>query len=481
MRHAIRPCCPPGGRLWIPVRGGGAADAGGGGVPLARRADPRRALPRRAAAGPRLPAEPRPRSAAPHVPAERRPADHGEALRRLGGADGRAARPQPRPLPDGLRAALRGHRRRAAEGPRPRPRCRAAEGAAGPARPRHAPRLPLRLPRGALRPRRGAQERLGALLHPPQDPGGPPRRAPGDRRPGGARGREGHGRVGGPPCEGPRRRAVAGDARDRVRRDAGRPDGALRHDGGPRAPAARPPLRSPERLRPPRPGRGPARRPAREHPDPEGHRRRPRLRGHGRGPLLRGVRDVLAAGRAPPLLRHRGPQRGRALLAGRAPLAPPRPVHRRDLQHLQHAEAHAPALPPGRRPLADRLLRARPLQPHPRLAGPRHGHGHLLRRSRAGSLAQLLDARGLVLVLRGDRDGEPGPLRRGDLRAAGRGSPRRPLPRLAAHVAREGPDAAPGDTLPGRGPDPARPAPREARAIRPAPAPSGVGRRTASR
>ena len=70
-----------------------------------------------------------------------------------------------------------------------------------PARGMHAG-LPLRLPRGALRPRRGAQERLGALLHAPQDPGRPPRRAPGDRRPGGARGREGHGRVGGPPREG---------------------------------------------------------------------------------------------------------------------------------------------------------------------------------------------------------------------------------------------------------------------------------------
>ena len=277
------------------------------------------------------------------------------------------------------------------------------------------------------------------------------------------------------------RRAVAGDARDRVRRDAGRPDGALRHDGGPGAPAARPPLRPPERLRPPRPRRGPARRPAREHADPEGHRRRPRLRDDRRAALLRGRRDVLAAGRAAPLLRDRGPQRGRALLPGRAPLAPPRRVHRRDLQHLQHAEAHAPALPPGRRPGADRVLRARPLQPHPRLAGPRHGDGHVLRRAEAGGLAQLLDARGLVLVLRGDRDGEPGPLRRGDLRAPGRRPAREPLPRLRAHVEGEGPRrcarrrASPTRT--GRG----SPCASRSRRASPCACATRRGRRTASR
>ena len=37
-----------------------------------------------------------------------------------------------------------------------------------------------------------------------------------------------------------------------------------------------------------------------------------------------------------------------------------------------------------------------------------------------GALADLLDPGGLVLVLRRHRHGEPGPLRRGDLRAAGR-------------------------------------------------------------
>ena len=106
---------------------------------------------------------------------------------------------------------------------------------------------------------------------------------------------------------------------------------------------------------------------------------------------------------------------------------------------------------------------------------PATGDGDLLRRPRAGGVAHLLDPGGLVLVLRGDGDGEPGPLRRGHLRATGRRPPRQPLPRLRAHVAGEGPGGPPGDPLPRRGPDAARAAPREAGPIRPAPAPPGVG------
>ena len=50
-----------------------------------------------------------------------------------------------------------------------------------------------------------------------------------------------------------------------------------------------------------------------------------------------------------------------------------------------------------------------------------------------------------------------------------------------AHVAREGPDAAPGDPLPGRGPDAARPAPREARCASPCACAARRGPGTASR
>ena len=95
------------------------------------------------------------------------------------------------------------------EGPRARDRGRAAEGAAGPALARDAPGLSLRLPRGVLRPGRGPQGRVGALLHAAQDHGRPPRRPPCDRRPRGARGGEGHGHVGGCPGEAPDGRAVA--------------------------------------------------------------------------------------------------------------------------------------------------------------------------------------------------------------------------------------------------------------------------------
>ena len=88
--------------------------------------------------------------------------------------------------------------------------------------------LPVGVPGGVLRPGRGRKGVWAPVLHAAQDPGGPPRRAPRVRRPAGARDGEGHGRLGGPAREGPHRRAVAGDAADRVRRDAGVADGSLR-------------------------------------------------------------------------------------------------------------------------------------------------------------------------------------------------------------------------------------------------------------
>ena len=100
----------------------------------------------------------------------------------------------------------------------------------------------------------------------------------------------------------------------------------------------------------------------------------------------------------------------------------------------------------------------------------------------AGGLAQLLDARGLVLVLRRDRDGEPGPLRRGDLRArrATRSSSTSSSPRELTWREK-------GLTLrqETRFPDEDRTRLvlrlEKPRALRPAPAPPGLGRRTASR
>ena len=52
---------------------------------------------------------------AAHLPCERRPAHDSAAARRMGGAGGRAAGPHARPLPDRLRADVRGHGRRAPE------------------------------------------------------------------------------------------------------------------------------------------------------------------------------------------------------------------------------------------------------------------------------------------------------------------------------------------------------------------------------
>ena len=360
--------------------------------------------------------------------------DERQALRRLGSAEGGAARPQPRPLPDGLRAGMGGDGRRSAQGARAPGRGGAPEGPARARREGSDPGLPVGVPRRVLRSRGRAPRRVGAVLHAAQDPRRPAGRAPRVRRPHRARDREGHGRVGRLARQAALRRSVAGDAADRVRRDAGIADRPLRRHEGRRAPAPRAPLRPPRGLRPARARRGRARRPARQHPDPEGDRRGARLRAHGRGPLLPGGGDVLEPRRERALLRDRRPQRGRALLSRQALLAPPRRVDGRDLQHLQHAQALARALPARPSARAHRLLRARPLQPHPRVERPGERRSDLLRPDEAGRLAHLLDARGLVLVLRRHRHGKPVALRRGDLRALRGRALRQPVPRVRARA-----------------------------------------------
>jgi hypothetical protein len=131
----------------------------------------RRPLPRHAEARPRLPAEPRPRPPAAHLPVERGPAHHRRALRRLGSPEGRAARPQPRALPHGLRPGLAGDGRRSSSARAPCPSRAAAARAAGTRGARRRPGYLSAVPGGVLRSRGGAQGRLGPLQHAPQDPG----------------------------------------------------------------------------------------------------------------------------------------------------------------------------------------------------------------------------------------------------------------------------------------------------------------------
>ena len=274
----------------------------------------------------------------------------------------------------------------------------------------------------------------------------------------------------------PHRRAVAGDARDRVRRDAGRADRALRDDGRPGAPAPRPPLRPPGVFDPLARGEDPldGLHANTQIPKAIGAARDCELTGEARYCAV--VGDVLAAGRAPPLVRDRRPQRGRALLPGRAPLAPPRRVDGRDLQHLQHAQAHAPAsscATPTRR-ASTSTSAASSTTSSPRRTRP-PGWSPTTSRSSPGRGARYSTPEDSFWCCVGT--GMENPARYGEAIYARQGDALLVNLFLASELTwrGEGPDAPPGDPLPRRGPDAARPAPREAGALRPAPAPPGVG------
>ena len=90
-------------------------------------------------------------------------------------------------------------------------------------------------------------------------------------------------------------------------------------------------------------------RPARQHHDSQDHRRRPGLRNHRRRAVPQNRRVLLAASRRTSLLRDRRNEQPRTL-ADR-PRQARRRIEQRDagvLLHLQHAQAHAARLSPGR-------------------------------------------------------------------------------------------------------------------------------------
>ena len=195
--------------------------------------------------------------------------------------------------------------------------------------------------------------------------------------------------------------------------------------------------------------RGQAHRPARQHADPQVHRHGPAVRTDRRGVAQDGVDVLLGHGRQGAFLRHRRQQRRRDVLAQGEALRGPRPEHHRDLQHLQHAQAHAAPVLLGPAGRVRRLLRAGPVQPHPRLAESRDGHDVLLRAA-AVRLAQGLQHARLdsLLVLHGHGRGEPRQVRRQHLLPRRRQDAlREPVHRLRAELEGQGPQAAPGDEV----------------------------------
>ena len=339
-------------------------------VLAARRAAARRAVPGDAATRARLPAEPRPRPAAPHVPRQRGPADGRQALRGLGRAEGRAARPQPRPLPDGVRAGLGGDRRRAAERARSRSRRSCGRCSSRSQNAAHAPVTCRRSPRSSStgsRPGRASGLRTtrstrswrafstctacsATRPHSRRRRAWPPGWACARRGSSDAQWQEMlQTEFGGMQESLTDLYAVTRDPEHL--RLARLFDHSVVFDPLARGEDALDGLHANTQI-----------------PKAIGAERDCELTGDAA--LLPRGGDLLEPGGARALLRDRRPQRGRALLPRRALLAAPRRVDGRDLQHLQHAQAVARPVPARRPAVAHRLLRARALQPHPGLERP---------------------------------------------------------------------------------------------------------------
>ena len=105
-------------------------------------------------------------------------------------------------------------------------------------------------------------------------------------------------------------------------------------------------------------------------------------------------------------------QRRRAFFAQGKALRGPRTRHDRDLQHLQHAQAHAAPVLLGPAAAVCRLLRAGAVQPHPLLAEPGNGHDVLLPAAAIRLEQELQRTAGQLLVLHGHGRGEPCEVRR---------------------------------------------------------------------
>ena len=168
----------------------------------------------------------------------------------------------------------------------------------------------------------------------------------------------------------------------------------------------------------------------------------------GERPVCRRCPQLLAVRRPRPRLLHRRPQRPRAVLPRDRFCPAPQPCHRRDVQHLQHAQAYAPPVRLAAVGAHDGFLRARPLQPHPRLARPRDRHDVLLRLAQARPLQELQHAERFLLVLHRHRHREPRQVRRHDLRARRRHALRQPVHPLRTDLERKRRRHPPGNQVP---------------------------------
>lgn len=205
-------------------------------------------------------------------------------------------------------------------------------------------------------------------------------------------------------------------------------------------------VRPRRRVRPAGGEPGSAQRPARQHPDSQVDRRGAGVQGHGHHALPRHRHQRVEHHRRRAHLRHRRQQPGRALPRAQRHRRVPQPGHVRELQHLQHAQADPGtdrALPGSRRP--GRLLRAGTAQPDDRPAEPgrQPRPRHLLQlpqpgrptRSRPGVGRRHVEHRlQLVLVLPGQRAGNPDEAGGLDLLLQRHDVDREPVPAFGAHL-----------------------------------------------